>query len=155
MSADEPVVIPRRKPNVLWWIAAVLALLVALFFFQLFGPSPAIVVSPATTYITEPLTPDGLPDYEQFVLNRLREGVTPQNNAAVLLWQALGPGEVDGKHRSLVAKELGTTIPAADALLTPLYSQQNRARIRDWLTHNVPAWRPAPGSPRRPRGRTG
>ena len=56
------------------------------------GPNPPIIVSKQTTYITAPLRPDGLPDYIQYLRDHLREGVTPENNAAVLMWQAFGPG---------------------------------------------------------------
>ena len=92
MSTDVPFTPPKKKPNVLWWIAGLFLLLLLWFFFQLFGPSPPIIVSPSTTYITEPLSKGGLPDYEQYVLEMYRKGVTPENNAAVLIWPALWPG---------------------------------------------------------------
>ena len=84
--------IHHRKPRILWWIVAVILLLLALFAYQLLGPNPPIVVSKQTTYITAPLRPDGLPDYVQYLRDQLREGVTPENNAAVLMWQVMGPG---------------------------------------------------------------
>ena len=72
-----------------WKIALALVLLLACgvgwFVFQLFGPSPPIVVSEETTYITEPLADDGLPDYAGYLLAKGREGVTVENNAAVPL----------------------------------------------------------------------
>lgn len=58
--------------------------------FQLFGPPPPVPVSRETTYITEPLADDGLPNYVLAVINEQRRGVTPENNAAVLLWQSIG-----------------------------------------------------------------
>jgi hypothetical protein len=132
--APDQIVLPRKKPNILWWIAGVLVLLLGLFFYQLFGPSPRIVVSPQTTYITEPLRPDGLPDFERYVLERYREGVTPENNAAVLLWQALGPGELDREHYAVVAAELGLReIPSEHESLVPLQSKVNRVQVAQWL----------------------
>jgi hypothetical protein len=43
-----------------------------------------------TTYFTAPLNKDGTVDYLRALNERLRSGVTGDNNACVLLWQALG-----------------------------------------------------------------
>jgi hypothetical protein len=48
-------------------------------------------LSKETTYITSPLDKDGYPDYAAALNDRLRQGVTPDNNANVLLWKAIGP----------------------------------------------------------------
>jgi hypothetical protein len=48
-------------------------------------------VSKETTYVTEPLDKDGYIDYSRALNKRLRQGVTPENNANVLIWKALGP----------------------------------------------------------------
>jgi len=54
---------------------------------------PKVKISKETTYFTEPLRPDGGVDYVA-ALNRLySKGVTPENNAAVAIWQAIGPKE--------------------------------------------------------------
>jgi hypothetical protein len=44
-----------------------------------------------TTYVTGPLDHDGYVDYETALNERLGKGVTAENNANVLLWQALNP----------------------------------------------------------------
>jgi hypothetical protein len=44
-----------------------------------------------TTYFTSPLDQDGYVDYATAVNERLRQGVTPENNANVLYWKAFGP----------------------------------------------------------------
>jgi hypothetical protein len=44
-----------------------------------------------TTYITGPFDKDGYPDYAAALNERLSQGVSPNENAIVLLWQALGP----------------------------------------------------------------
>ncbi|HEX2474099.1 MAG TPA: hypothetical protein VHK01_05110 [Lacipirellulaceae bacterium] len=125
---------PRRKRNVLWWIAGLFLLLLLLFFYQLFGPNPRIVVSKQTTFITEPLGSDGLPNYEQYLLNMLRDGVTPENNAVTLLWQALFPADVPAPDIQLVATELGIEqVPLAEEALVPLYSDANRERVKGFL----------------------
>ena len=102
-------------------------LLLVFFLFQLFGPNPRIVVSKQTTFITEPLGPDGLPDYEQYVLNLLRDGVTPENNAVALLWQALFPADVDAKFHAAVAAELGLDeVPLESEALESYHSETMR-----------------------------
>lgn len=61
------------------------------FAFTLFGPNARVRISPQTTFITTPLAADGYPDYVRAMMDRQREGVTPENNGAVLMWRALGP----------------------------------------------------------------
>lgn len=52
---------------------------------------PLVRVSPETTAITEPLDENCDPDYVEFLNRRQSAGVTPENNAAVLILQAIGP----------------------------------------------------------------
>src|SRR5438270_6227943 len=52
---------------------------------------PHFTIGKDTTYVTEPVDKDGYIDYVTAVNDRLRQGVTPDNNAVVLLWKALGP----------------------------------------------------------------
>jgi hypothetical protein len=118
MSAEPSFQPPRKKLNVLWLLGGMLLLVMGLFFLQLFGPNPAIFVSPQTTFITEPIGADGLPDYERYVLESDRKGATPSNNAATLLWQALWPGELSPQHYAPMAAELGLPqIPSASEAL--------------------------------------
>jgi hypothetical protein len=125
---------PRKKFNVLWLLGGAFLLLIGLFFLQLLGPNPPIVVSPQTTYITEPLGPDGLPDFEQYVLKADREGVTPSNNAAVLLWQALWPGELSPKDYAPMAAELGLAqIPSAKEALDSPLGKVTHGKLEAWL----------------------
>jgi hypothetical protein len=118
MTTDPPFTPPRKKLNILWLVAGLLLLLIGLFFLQLFGPNPPIVVSPQTTFVTNPIGPDGLPDYERYVLENDRKGVSPSNNAATLLWQALWPGELSPQQYGPMAAELGLAqIPSASEAL--------------------------------------
>jgi len=48
-------------------------------------------ISKETTFVTGPLGKDGYIDYAAALNERLRQGVTPANNANVLLWKAMGP----------------------------------------------------------------
>jgi hypothetical protein len=116
-----------------WYLAGAAAVIFGLFFYQLFGPNPAIVVSKETTYITEPLRADGLPDYEKYILERLREGVTPENNAAVLLLQAMPHEGMSRQEFELVAQEIGLSREDWNATkLAPVYGDDNRARVIEW-----------------------
>ena len=60
------------------------------------GKHPLVAISKETTYITEPLRPDGYPDYLAALNQLANKDVTPENNAAVVLMQAFGPGLVNG-----------------------------------------------------------
>src|SRR6266852_4048167 len=48
-------------------------------------------ISKETTYVTGPLDKDGYIDYAAALNERLSKGVTPENNANVLIWKAIGP----------------------------------------------------------------
>jgi len=134
MSTDAPQSPRPTKVKYLRWLALAASLFVAWFCWQLFGPNPPIIISKDTTYITAPLLPNGLPDYEKYVLDKYREGVTPENNAAVLLLQALGPGDLEPSEFPAVCSEIGLAPvpPAADAM-EPLDEADNRQRISNWL----------------------
>ena len=54
-----------------------------------------ITVSKQTTYVTGPLRPDGYVDFVAAINERCSRGVTVENNAAVPLWRAIGPGRFD------------------------------------------------------------
>ncbi len=118
-----------------WWIFAALVLLgIVWFFFQLFGMTSSIVVSKETTFILEPLGTDGLPDFSAYLQNRASEGVTPENNAAVLTWQAMWPGELAQKHWLPMAEALGLkSIPSAQDSLVNVHHSSVRETIASWL----------------------
>jgi type II secretory pathway pseudopilin PulG len=48
-------------------------------------------VSPETTYVTGPVDAEGFVDYPAALNDRLADGVPPEKNAKVLIWQCLGP----------------------------------------------------------------
>src|SRR5262249_40182049 len=54
-------------------------------------PKPKFTIGKETTYVAGPLDEDGTIDYSVALNERLRKGVTPDNNAVVLLWKATGP----------------------------------------------------------------
>lgn len=142
MPTDAPFKPARKKPSIFWWLGGFFLLVVAIFVFQLFGPNPPIVVSRQTTYITGPLGSDGLPNYKQYVLELYRKGVTPENNAASLLWPAFWPGELDPPQYAAIAAELGLKqIPSKKEAVASLYDPPTRAPIVAWLRkqNSVPA----------------
>ena len=99
-----------------------------------FNPSPPIIVARDTTYITAPLGRDGLPDYEKYWLQTVRKGVTPENNACALLWQAVWPEKFDPADSELMRSELGLKqLPPAKDALQNVYGEANEERIRAWL----------------------
>jgi hypothetical protein len=114
----EPIDPRRKMPSLKWWILTISLSIVAFFLHQLFGPNPKLIISKQTTYIAEPLRIDGWPDYEEYVLEQRRNGVTPENNAGTLLIPALWPANLDADQYQRVVAELGLKeIPQAkDAL---------------------------------------
>jgi hypothetical protein len=120
------------------YVFAFVGLFLVWFFLQLFWPSPAIVISKETTYITEPLRADGLPDYEKYVLDRMREGVTPENNAAVLLAQVLWPEDLEPDELALIATELGLPeLPSQQRTLVHLTGDSTTMRVAAWMKDNL------------------
>ncbi|MFO0899922.1 MAG: hypothetical protein U0836_21025 [Pirellulales bacterium] len=75
------------------------------------GGRPVITISPETTRLTEPLRPDGYVDYLGAVNAELSQGVTPENNAAVELLYAMGPGSIGSSIRREYFQRLGIAIP--------------------------------------------
>jgi hypothetical protein len=125
---------PKKKISVFWWIGAGALLLIVLFFLQLFGPSPKIVVSKQTTFATEPLLPSGLPNYEEYLRQQLRNGVTFENNAAVLLAPALWTSDIKDEQAELIVAELGLKeMPSTESAMQPTYGDAMNKRVRAWL----------------------
>ncbi len=105
----------RRCP---WRLLGLCLLFVFLLLFGLWvyygSPwyTPAVIVSPETTYVTEPLAADGLPDYVAAVNRHFSQGVTPENNAAVLWWRAVGREAGGETIPAEVFRQLGMAPPA-------------------------------------------
>ncbi|MFO1093257.1 MAG: hypothetical protein U0992_08070 [Planctomycetaceae bacterium] len=106
---------PRRRR---WWKIAGWALFA--FFVLRIGwaiiPRSRITIGPETTVISEPLTPEGFVDFAAAVNARCGAGVTSENNAAVLLLQAFGPGVIEAEQRERYFELLGIApLPEAGA----------------------------------------
>ena len=92
-------------------------------------PKTKIPVSKETTFITEPIAEDGYPDYVAALNAIASRGVTPENNAAVPLYQAFGPQDIAKERREHVARLLGIHPPPDEGgyfIDQSLFLQQNR-----------------------------
>ncbi len=74
-------------------------------------PPVPFTVSKATTWITSPVSPDGYVDYAAALNQRLGAGVAPHDNAAVPLFQLLGPDDVAEASRDEFFRRLGIPTP--------------------------------------------
>lgn len=123
----------RRLLTVCLTFAVVLGPLLTVSAKEPAQPQPTLVtISEETTVLTEPLDEDGYVDYLAAVNKRLSEGVTPENNAAVLLRTALGLLEARGdrEYRDQYDRMLGIE-PAGDGLYV---SWAEFARRNDYPT---------------------
>lgn len=79
-------------------------------------PPEPLQISPATTLLTEPLTPDGRVDYLAVLNQEASEGVPPQTNAAVPLFLATGltHESYSDEMRSRFFGALQVPVPARD-----------------------------------------
>jgi hypothetical protein len=94
---------------------------------------PKFTVGKETTYVTGPLDKDGFVDYVAAFNDYLAEGVTAKTNAAVVIWQALGP-RPDGKAPPAgFFKRMGMDEPAdtGDYFVTLPGFLRDRLGIRD------------------------
>ena len=105
---------PNRAVRVVLWLlgGCGVALLICcggcgFRFWTLADPDEQITVSPETTVFTAPLKPSGDVDLIAAMNGRLSEGITTENNAVVLLVQAIGPSEIPQENRATYFAELG------------------------------------------------
>ena len=123
-------------------------------------PAPKITISKETTWATEPLRPDGFVDYMAVVNRRFGQDVTVENNACVLLYQAMGPSPEgkrqpdrffqllgmeplpdEGKYFQSLANWIREQPKAPD--INAVYDMQAKAGERPWKTDEFPliaAW---------------
>jgi type II secretory pathway pseudopilin PulG len=92
-----------------------------------------VTISKKMTYITEPLRPDGYPDYIRYFDEKLRQGVTPDNNATVLLLRSLGPGELAEEELPEFFKRLGIDpLPFKGDYFVDWITYSKRFSAKDW-----------------------
>ena len=126
-------------------------------------PAPKVPVGKETTVVTGPLDKYGYINYEAALNERLGKGVTPEKNANVLIWKAIGPRPERGKGMpGEYFKYLGineppakgdyfvgleqyvtTTLKRTPKEFEAISEQQIRARQRPWAAEDYPhlaAW---------------
>jgi hypothetical protein len=101
-----------REPR---WLLGILAFVTfGTLLWGLIGPEPRIIVARETTFITEPLRPDGMPDYPRYVRERIFTLVPPEDNAAVAVLHATWPMGLTPTQLAAVCKALGIPKTAPD-----------------------------------------
>jgi hypothetical protein len=101
-----------RRRRRFWKI--LLGILIVLFIGLIYAAWPGsstFTVSPETTYVTEPLDKHGYVDYVTALNERLRGNIKPEDNANVLIWQALGPHPEGGTMPAEYFEWLGVPPP--------------------------------------------
>jgi hypothetical protein len=116
-------------------------------------PAPRLTIGRDTTRITGPLRPDGTLDYLAALNVAAGQGVTPENNAAVLLVRVLDPGKRPNavEHRRAECKALGVPVPPGPFLVRPkrpeaaevegapeAADELNNARLAPWRADEHP-----------------
>ncbi|MBI1347772.1 hypothetical protein GC163_15970 [bacterium] len=118
---------------------------------------PLITPSKATTNVTGPLDADGYVDFVAALNEQLGAGVSPNENAAIPLLQAMGPCEGNSVVTNLVLKELGqrpwqpgdldfqsmgelgrARFGDNQAAAQAFYNQQGQAGSRPWTEKDFP-----------------
>ncbi|MDB5385904.1 MAG: hypothetical protein JWM11_1550 [Planctomycetaceae bacterium] len=77
---------------------------------------PKITISKETTWAIEPVGPSGFVDYLGAINRQCSQGVTPANNAVVLLYQALGPMPDGREQPAEFFRLLGIEPPPANGV---------------------------------------
>jgi hypothetical protein len=86
-----------RRRRLVYALLGFLIPLAVLLIVAAWPGSSTFTISEETTYITEPVDEDGYPDYEAALNDRIGKGITPEDNANVLIWRAFGPRPEGGK----------------------------------------------------------
>lgn len=90
-------------------------------------PKVNITISRVTTYLLGPVNPDGTINYVAALNAEMSKGVTPENNAAVLLLRALGPGLLPKDVRAETLKILKLqSLPDKGDYFVHLYNYAER-----------------------------
>lgn len=75
-------------------------------------PVARILVSPATTHFTEPLNDDGLVNLAAALNRHYGNGIVLENNAAVVLYEVLGPAPEGVQLSEEFFQQLGMAVPS-------------------------------------------
>ncbi len=87
------------------------------------GPAPVVLgkgnrgtftIGKSTTFVTGPVDASGHIDYATALNEQKRQDVTPENNALVMIWNALGPNPFGETIPSGYFEKLGMPVPSAN-----------------------------------------
>ena len=78
------------------------------------SPIARITVSPETTHFTEPLSDDGLVNLTAALNQHYGNGVLPENNSAVVLYEVLGPNPDGTQLSDDFFRQLGVPAPSPE-----------------------------------------
>jgi hypothetical protein len=101
----------RRRRHFLHAVSAIVLLLLTFFVWLAWPGKSTLTISPETTYVTGPLDEHGYVDYVTALNERLSKGITPDKNANVLIWKALGPHPEGGTMPDEYFRWLGVDPP--------------------------------------------
>ena len=96
-------------------------------------PKIPIEVSKETTFITEPLAGDGLPNYALAIQERQGKGIIPGQNGAIPFWQAMGQCDMSDEEFKRLSRAIGLTPDKTVAPLVQLEDKSTKQSIVDWL----------------------
>ncbi len=110
------------------------------------APRPRITISKETTYFTAPIGVDGCVDYCSAINQIAGAGVNRENNAAVLLWQASGPGEILENQLEAFCKSLQIPLLSPDgpyfvSFQDYVHGIKDSEEVLSWMpVEAVPEW---------------
>ncbi|QDU81969.1 hypothetical protein Pla110_37210 [Polystyrenella longa] len=90
-----------------------------------------IIVSKETTYLVEPVLDPETLNFVKALNTIASEGVTPQNNAAVPLMEAFGPGIIPAENRDDFFNELEMPVPPEEGDYLVLLEQYESEVLKD------------------------
>jgi len=92
---------------------------------------PKFTISKETTYVKGPLDKDGFIDYATALHERMSKGITPENNAVVLLWKAMGPNPRGVKMPAYFFDWLGMEAPPKNGNYFVDFERYLKEQIKD------------------------
>ncbi len=110
----------RRLVNT---VGVIFILLGALLIYAMIPGRVTFTVTPQTTIVTDRLDSHGFVDYPTGLHDRLSKGITPENNANVLIWKALGPHPEGATMSSEFFQWLGYEPPEQGDYMVPFGSK--------------------------------
>ncbi len=94
----------------------------------------SIIISPATTFIVDPLTEDGLPDYSSWMLKQQRASIPTEGgrNGAIPFWQATWPGDLSVADQKSMRRALGNEIASGPGTFHQDLQHELVTRVERW-----------------------